>query len=588
MEREGISPPFSLFNQYADSSGRGQPGRSMAFKETTLPQRQPGRLQMFEFALKKTAARYGHKRLEAAIGALAAIVTFLVYLPSLANDFVNWDDQMYVYLNANIRSFDFEFLKWAFRTDMLNAYWHPLTMISYAIDYQILGLNPLQYHLTNGVFHALNTFLVFYLGASLYRSVRPDAPDARVFNAGAAAAGFVSALLFGLHPLHVESVAWISERKDVLYAFFFLLSVLSYLKYARPLAERKALYYSLSLFFFVLSVMSKPMAVTLPLMLLILDWYPLARFSWTGRREMLKVGLLEKLPFFSVSLASGLLTVYSMYGHENVTTGLSLLVRAIVSVRGYIFYIYKMFLPFDLAPVYPYPQKVLLFEFNTIVPAAAFILIGVFCLLTLRRQKVFTAAWLSYLIMLLPVIGIIQNGHQSAADRYTYLPLLGFFFIAGFGAARLADRAGGYLRLIAAVPVLIVFICLSYLTVKQEAVWGGPVSLWSRQIELYPGQPWTAHYFRALGYAKNGEFEKALRDYEIHMASGEFDPKDAVKYVERGSLHIELNDCGAALKDFETALRIKPEFESVVFARPVLEAGGGRCRQAVEGLKGGL
>lgn len=543
---------------------------------------------MSEFALKKTASRYGHKRPEAAIGALAALVTLLAYLPSLANDFVNWDDQMYVYLNPNIRDFDLEFLKWAFRTDMLNAYWHPLTMISYAIDYQVLGLNPFQYHLTNAIFHALNTLLVFYLGAALYRAVRPGAVEARVFNAGAVAAGFVSALLFGLHPLHVESVAWISERKDVLYAFFFLLSVLSYLRYARPLSERKALYYSLSLFFFVLSVMSKPMAVTLPLMLLILDWHPLARFSSSSRAELLRVAVLEKLPFFGVSLASGLLTVFSMYGHENVTTGLSLFVRAVVSVRGYMFYIYKMFVPFDLAPVYPYPQKVLLFEFNTIVPAAAFIIICVFCLLTLRRRKVFTAAWLSYLVMLLPVIGIIQNGHQSAADRYTYLPLLGFFFIAGFGAARLAERAGGYLRVVAAAAVLLVFAGLSYLTVKQEAVWAGPVSLWSRQIEVFPGQPWTAHYFRALGYAKNGEFEKALRDYEVHMASGEFDPEDAVKYVERGSLHIELNDCEAALKDFETALRIKPEFESVVFARPVLEAGGGRCRQAVEGLKGGL
>lgn len=543
---------------------------------------------MFKSALKKTAARTGHQRLEAVIGALAAVVTFLVYLPSLANDFVNWDDQMYVYLNANIRNFDLEFLRWAFRTDMLNAYWHPLTMISYAIDYQILGLNPFQYHLTNAVFHALNTFLVFYLGAALYRAVRPGAGAGRAFDGGAIVAGLVTALLFGIHPLHVESVAWISERKDVLYAFFLLLSVLSYLRYAAPEASKKALYYALSLFFFILSVMSKPMAVTLPLILLILDWYPLGRFAWPSRYAVLKIAVFEKLPFFAVSLASGLLTVFSMYSHDNVTTGLPLFVRAVVSVRGYMFYIYKMFMPFDLAPVYPYPQKVHLFEFNTIVPAAAFLLVMVLCLLTFRRMKSFTAAWLSYVVMLLPVIGIIQNGHQSAADRYTYLPLLGFFIIAGFGAARLSERAGGYLKLMAAVPVLLVFTGLSYLTVKQEAVWAGPVSLWSRQIELYPGQPWIAHYFRGLGYAKNGEFEKALKDYEVHMASRDFDPDDAVKYVERGSLHIELNDCGAAVKDFETALKLRPEVATAVFTGGVLNAGGGKCRQAVEGLRGGL
>lgn len=544
---------------------------------------------MAKFDFEKIVPKYGFSKLNCAIGALAAFITFLIYLPALGNDFVNWDDQMYVYLNHNIRHFDLAFLKWAFKTDVLNAYWHPLPLISYALDYQILGLNPFQFHLTNVVFHALNTFLVFCLAVNLYIAARPEAVAARAFDAGAVTAGLVTAFLFGVHPQHVESVAWISERKDVLYAFFFLLSVLSYLRYANPQAPRKVLYYTLSLIFFILSVMSKPMAVTLPLVLLILDWHPLGRFAGgSNGYKLVKIALLEKLPFFAVSLLSGLLTVVSMYGHGNVDEGLSIFVRAVVSVRGYMFYIYKMFLPFDLAPVYPYPQVILFFDYKTLVPLAGFILIAVFCVLTFRRLRSFQAAWLSYLIMLLPVIGIIQNGHQSAADRYTYLPLLGLFLLAGFGLAKLIERTGGYLRVIVVVPAVFVFVAMSYLTIKQEAVWKGPVTLWTRQISVYPGQPWTAHYYRALGYSNKGDFANAEKDYTLYMASNEFDPSDARKYVERGTLYMELKDCGAALKDFEAALKLKPEYASAVFANGVLNAGAGRCRQAVEGLRSGL
>ncbi|MBI2400058.1 MAG: hypothetical protein HYV23_03220, partial [Deltaproteobacteria bacterium] len=167
---------------------------------------------MAKFDLEKIVSRGGNSKLNCAIGALAAFITFLIYLPALGNDFVNWDDQMYVYLNHNIRHFDFAFLKWAFKTDVFNAYWHPLTLITYGLDYQVLGLNPFQYHLTNVVFHALNTFLVFCLGLTLYRTARREAGAAGPLNAGAVVAGLVSAFLFGVHPQHVESVAWISER----------------------------------------------------------------------------------------------------------------------------------------------------------------------------------------------------------------------------------------------------------------------------------------------------------------------------------------------------------------------------------------
>lgn len=537
----------------------------------------------------KIAAKDGYSKRYLAFGALAAFVTFLIYLPALGNSFVNWDDQMYVYLDYNIRHFDPAFLKWAFKTDVLNSFWHPLTIISYGVDYQILGLNPFQYHLTNVVFHTLNTFLVFCLAVDLYRASRPEAGGVRAFDAGAVAAGLVTALLFGVHPLHVESVAWISERKDVLYAFFFLLSALSYLKYTHPQAPRKALYYTLSLVFFILSVMSKPMAVTLPLILLILDWHPLGRFAGgLNGYKLIKAVVFEKLPFFAVSLLSGLMTMTTMHGHGNVTAGLSILVRAVVSIRGYMFYIYKMFLPFNLAPVYPYPRVIFIYGYMTLVPVAAFALIAVFCVLTFRRWRSFPAAWLSYLIMLLPVIGIIQNGYQSAADRYTYMPLLSLFLLGGLGVAKLIEKTNGYIRVIAVVPAVLVFIALSSLTIKQEAVWKEPVTLWTRQINVYPGQLETVYYYRALGYSNKGDFANAAKDYTVYIDSKVFDPENASIYVSRGIAYMELKDFGAALKDFDMALKIKPDYAGAILARGVLHARAGRCPQAVEELLSGL
>ncbi len=542
----------------------------------------------FESELKATA-KGGYSRWYWAFGALAALITFLVYIPGLGNNFVNWDDQLYVYRNYNIRQFDLNFLKWAFRPDVLNTFWHPLTIISYAVDYQILGLNPYQYHLTNIVFHTLNTFLVFFLAKSLYEARRPEESAARALDAPSVAAGLVAALLFGVHPLRVESVVWISERKDVLYAFFFLLSVLAYLKYARPQGSGKALWYALSLAFFILSIMSKPMAVTLPMILLILDWYPLNRFAG-GRNgyKRIKTAVLEKLPFFVVSLSSALMTLTVMHGEGNILTGIPLWTRSLVSIRGCIYYIYKMFLPFNLVPLYPYPKDVSLFDYNSIATVAAFLLVALFCALTLRRFKSFTAAWLSYLIMLLPVIGIIQTGRQFVADRYTYMPLLSLFLLVGFGAAKVVEKTKGYTRIIAVVPAVVVFVALSSLTIRQEAVWKDSAALWIQQISVYPAQAKVAYYYRALVNAGKGDFNNALKDFDIYIGGEDFDRTDTSIYVNRGLVYMELKDFDAALKDFDMALAIKPKNSKAMLSRGVLHAKADRCRQAVGDLQNGL
>src|SRR5512139_1367135 len=235
-----------------------------------------------------------------------SIISFFIYLSALQNQFIHWDDDRYIFENPHIRSLGPAFFKWAF-FDFYAGNWHPLTWISHALDYAVWGLSPMGHHLTNNILHAVNTFLVVLLTVRLLEVLkeRREAEGAHTFldDRGISIAGGVTGLLFGLHPLHVESVAWVSERKDLLCALFFLLSIMTYMSYV---SDRNNRSYVLSLVFFILALMSKPMAVSLPIVLLILDWYPFERF---GSLDTFRKVLIEKIPFIALSFASAVLTV---------------------------------------------------------------------------------------------------------------------------------------------------------------------------------------------------------------------------------------------------------------------------------------
>ncbi len=264
------------------------------------------------------------------ISFLCSFAALMAFLPALQNGFVNFDDNVYVYENAALRSLDWAFIKNSF-FGFYYLNWHPLTMISYAVDYRLWGLDPFGYHLTNIIFHAANTFLVGVLACRLLDA--EGSPRKPLFSFTVVA---VSALLFGLHPLHVESVAWISERKDVLSGFFFLLALISYVRYASS-SEKRWIHYCATLFFFLLALMSKPMAVTLPVVLLILDYYPLKR------RPGLKTTILEKVPFCLLAVFSAMMTLAAQTTASAFTS--SLWERSLVSVRAYVFYLEKLALP---------------------------------------------------------------------------------------------------------------------------------------------------------------------------------------------------------------------------------------------------
>jgi hypothetical protein len=357
------------------------------------------------------------------------ILTVLVYLPVIQNDFVNWDDPEYVYENRNIQVLGLQSLKWMLTT-FHAANWHPVTWFSHALDHALWGLNPMGHHLTSILLHGLNAFLVVILimrllhhGKSVnYRFAGYEKENQ--LNRDSLIIAGVTGLFFGLHPIHVESVAWVSERKDVLYAFFYLLSIVLYIEYVSSRQGKKILYFGLSLGFFILSLMSKPMAVTLPVVLIILDFYPLERLSlknvFTSQRKI----ILEKLVFFGLSAVSSILTIQAQKSAGAIKPYFSIQFteRLLVAIRAPVFYLYKMLWPTDLAPLYPYPSGISFFRIEYIISFSVLFMITGFCIYSWKRQKIWTVVWAYYLITLFPVLGIIKVGDQAAADRYMYLP----------------------------------------------------------------------------------------------------------------------------------------------------------------------
>lgn len=501
------------------------------------------------------------------IAFLLALVTFLVYLPSLKNSFVSIDDYRYVPGNFSIRHIDLKFLK-LILTTVIASNWHPLTMLSYAVDYAFWGVDPFGYHLVNIIFHSVNTSLVFLLTFRLME-LKGQGLDGRLFT------GIIAALLFGLHPIHVESVTWISERKDVLSGFFFLLSILAYIRYAKAPA---ILFYSASLVFFTLAAMSKPMAITLPIALLMLDFYPLERF--VDLKGLFKK-IFEKLPFFAVSLASALLTIWAQGtgGAIRDLGAIPLSMRVFISIRALVFYLYKMVFPAGLSPFYPPPQNTGLFSLEFLICLSIVLGITIFCALTLKRSKIFSVAWLYYVTTLLPVIGLIQVGDQAAADRYTYLPGLSPVILASVGLWRFFKGFPANTRRAAVTSLtLLLAAVLAILTIKQEAVWKDSLTLWSHEIKNYPGVAFI-YNSRGLVYQERGENKPAIDDFSKAI---ELDPKYAYPYNNRGYTYQRMGDYQQAVKDYNKAIELDPDMPNPYNNRGLADYEQGKYKEAIE------
>ncbi|MCK5717553.1 MAG: hypothetical protein KAH77_08690 [Thiomargarita sp.] len=396
---------------------------------------------------------------------LSAIV--LAYYDALNNQFI-WDTQGYVVDNAHIRAFNGENLYWMF-SQFYGGNWHPLTWLSHSLDYALFGLNPWGHHFVNLLIHCFNSLLVFILVIIL----KPT-DHKTILAAG------IAALLFGIHPQHVESVVWVAERKDVLCLFFILLSLLSYVFYV---SKAQATYYFLTFFCFLLALLSKPMAVTFPVILLLIDIYPLKRTYAPYKL------IVEKIPFFMLTVCSIVLSLLAQHqaGAMSSLETVDLSFRILNAFNSVIFYISKFFFPIHLSPFYPLQPA--LFHYSMLIPVLSVCLITVVCgYLWIQKKYYWLITWLFYLVTLSPVIGIIQVGNQAAADRYVYLPTIPFYILLGFGFAKIfyAEKIKRIFRLGIFMALFLISVILIQLTQKQSTIWKNELTFWTYILAYAP------------------------------------------------------------------------------------------------------
>jgi len=494
-----------------------------------------------------------------AIAALAAFITLLVFLRAIGGGFVNLDDLLFVKNNPYIRQLNGELLAWAFSSRALDLL-IPFTWISFALDYRLWGLNPLGFHLTNVLLHAANAALVAMIAAGLTAAMpaRLTADDGQLRQRKQRLRiALLAALIFGIHPLRVESVAWITERKDVLNGLFTLASVYCYLLYCGKRATsggRRE--YLLALILFSCSLLAKPVSVGLPLLFLVLDWYPLQRL----RRGGLLPGLREKIPFFLVSIAIGLLTIF-FFSQKQLLVGLarlSLADRFLLSGNALFEYCRLLLFPVGILPYYELPDTI---GVSCLLKSMVVIAFTVVCLLLARRRPWLLAGWLCFLLPVIPVLAFLQNNDLAFAARYTYLPSVAPGMVAAFGIAALLDRLAKEAKGLRNAALLALFLLLLFysgMTYRLTGVWHDTESLWTRVIELNPD---TNKYMdRGVYYIINGRPEAAAADFsraiEWFARSGKAPDHNA--YAFRGLASYDLRMYAEAVTDFTAALALKP------------------------------
>lgn len=475
------------------------------------------------------------------------IISVVTFSPIVKNDFIrSWDDGPYVVENnllhdlswkgvLNIFSYGDEFQR------LVNNY-HPLTTFSLALNYHMSGLSPVSYHMTNLVFHGLNAVLAFLFIYFLTRR--------RIWPA------IISGLLFAVHPMHVESVAWVAERKDVLYTFFFLAGLIAYLKY---LDDEKVWKLGIALLLFLCSCLSKAMAVPFPLIMLLVDYFKRRRFSWRL--------LFEKIPFFIIAVIIGLMSLHlQALSAINKFETFTLYQRIMHASYGFFTYIFKFIDPSDLSAFYPYPpitpDGLLPLPFRM----APYICMGIAALViwvSTRKGEIPHAivfGILFYFFTIALVLQFLSVGKAIIADRYTYLPYIGLSFIPGMLIDYLVQKKSSlnYIGYGLAGVILIMIIVFSVMTHERTKVWKDDITLWSDALQQFPDSRMDFIYKkRAEQYMNKDQYEAGLADYQAIIAN---DPQDADALECIGQIYGKYyNDMGKALENLEKAYTINPK-----------------------------
>jgi protein O-mannosyl-transferase len=485
-------------------------------------------------------------------GLVLVVITIILYSPVGSHPFIHYDDQQYVYENAHIKAgLSWGTFTWALTaTDADN--WHPVTWLSHALDSQLFGIDPAGHHWVNVIIHAANALLLFWL---LWRVT------------GATWRSLIAASLFALHPLNVESVAWVAERKNVLSTFFFLLTLGAYGYYARrPRIGR----YLLVAVLFVLGLAAKPMVITLPFVLLLLDFWPLQRIeNWSGPSAAFPVPqtslsrlVLEKLPLLALSVGSAVITLFAQTDAEVPSMALPFSMRLITSVYAYGTYLWKMIWPARLALIYPHPGRSLPFWGTSL--AALTIGIALWFAWTQRSKRPYWAVgWLWFLGTAVPIIGLVQVGVQVAADRYAYLTLIGIFVAVVWGASDLADRwsVGVVPR---AIAVAVVLCALTVTTWRQISYWQSTADLWTHALQVTQNNS-MAEDFLANELITLGRYEEGME----HLRNfARMEPLDPSSHARVGADYLDRGQIADATREFEASIRASKtlrEFKGKLF-----------------------
>ncbi len=516
------------------------------------------------------------------------LATLAVFWQVHQFDFISIDDTIYITQNNHIQSgITLKELRWAFSTT-LGEYWHPVTWLSLMLDYYLFGLNAGGYHMINVILHIFSTLLLFWLFKRMTGAIWQSA--------------FIAAV-FALHPLHVECVAWVAKRRDLLSAFFGILTLCLYVYYTeKPFIKR----YLLIFLPFVLALMSKPMVVTLPVIMILLDYRPLDRFR-SRQGNLILWQLREKAPFFILSIIFSLVTIYAR--EDKLTTHFPLISRLSNAIVSFVIYLEKTFYPHDLIIIQLFQVQIPAWQI--LFSAMFIIVISVAVIISFKYSPYLLVGWLWYTITILPILGIIQYGPLSMSDHHTYLPLIGITIMLAWGIPLLFPRQHIRKRILFPAGIAAILI-LASLAWRQCNYWKNGITLFSHTLQITNDnyllhnhlgsallknnnieqaiahyneairlKPDNAHYYcdRANAYTENGQHNRAMDDYNTAIR---LRPHEGQFYSNRGNAYIKIGQYKPAMDDFNKAIRISPDVAELYYNRGTTYAEFGQYPQAIE------
>ena len=524
--------------------------------------------------------------------AIVAVVTCVTFLPVLWNEFVDWDDYDNLVNNPHYRGLGWSQLRWMFTTFHMGPY-QPLSWVTYGLDYLIWGMNPAGYHLTNLMLHAANAVFFFFISRRLI-AVALSTPNYQGSWQLDVSAGF-AALMFAIHPLRVESVAWATERRDVVSGFFFLGTIYGYLRANSKSQDdsRSKRWLTTALVAYVLSLLGKATAMTLPVILLLLDIYPLRRLNgglrswWTpAQRKVLR----EKIPFVIPAIAFAIIALVGQQQASAVKSlaSYSLESRLAQAFYGASFYLWKTFVPVRLSPLYEISPHFSPWDFSILAGAAATIVVTLVLYLLRNRWPAGLACWAYSVVTLGPVLGIVSTGPQLVAERYSYLSCLSWAVLAGgmlfYALQRPVQRAAGVrpaLMIIGAALVIVVLF--TSLTWRESGVWSNTETLWRHVLRFDPNSS-IAHYNLGRFLAKQGKHAEAISHYRQAL---DIRP-DADTHNNLGLLLALRGDVDDSLGEFHRALQIDPNYSKAFFNLGRVYARQGELDEAVQNYRQAL